>query len=222
MAPPVLLGPGCRQATSARPVIFIGLDGADWNLLDRYIAEGAMPNLAALAREGRAGTVTTLHPALSPLVWTTMMTGAAPLEHGILDFTRFNPSTGVKEPITSDERRAPAIWNMASAAGKSVAVFGMWATYPAEPVRGLLVSDRLFSFQYGEKAPPPGIVHPPGREEWARQALGRAEDGGVAPAGADPDRRRSRSAAVPAPIGPSPAPRFTAWRAALTVMTRLC
>jgi Tfp pilus assembly protein PilF len=135
-----------------------------------------MPNLAALAREGRAGTVTTLHPALSPLVWTTMMTGAGPLEHGILDFTRFNPSTGVKEPITSDERRAPAIWNMASAAGKSVAVFGMWATYPAEPVRGLLVSDRLFSFQYGEKAPPPGIVHPPGREEWARQALGRAED----------------------------------------------
>ena len=42
-----------------------------------------------------------------------MMTGVSPVEHRILDFTRFAPSSGQKEPITSDERRAPAIWNMA-------------------------------------------------------------------------------------------------------------
>ena len=169
---PAAAGPLAR---GGRPVLFVGLDGADWELLDRYMAAGTMPNLAALAREGRHGTLTTIHPPLSPLVWTTMMTGVSPLQHGILDFTRFHPGTGQRGPITSDERRVPAVWNVVDAAGGSVAVFGMWATYPAEPVHGVIVSDRLFSFQRPEAVPPKGVVHPRDREEWAREALRRTE-----------------------------------------------
>ncbi len=164
-----------RLVKPAPPVLFIGLDGADWQLLDDYIAQGAMPNLARLVREGASGVLETEHPPLSPILWTTMMTGVSPLEHQILDFTHFNRSTGVKEPITSDERAVPAIWNMATAAGKRVAVFGLWATYPAEPVHGLLVSDRLFTFLYSESTPPPGIVFPPSRESWARSHVAEAE-----------------------------------------------
>src|SRR5919201_7076638 len=52
-----------------RPVIFIGLDGADWGLLDDYMRRGIMPNLAALAAAGSAGVVRTIDPPLSPLVW---------------------------------------------------------------------------------------------------------------------------------------------------------
>src|SRR5439155_250809 len=85
----------------------------------------------------------TQHPPLSPLVWTTMMTGVSPLEHRVLDFTRFNPVTRVREPITSDERAVPAIWNIVAARGQRAAVFGMWATYPPEP--GIVVTDRVGS-----------------------------------------------------------------------------
>lgn len=164
-----------RLAIPSPPLLFIGLDGADWQLLDDYIAQGAMPNLARLVREGTSGTLETEHPPLSPLLWTTMMTGVSPLDHHILDFTHFNRATGVKEPITSDERAVPAIWNMATSAGKSVAVFGLWATYPAEPVHGLLVSDRLFTFLFSESTPPRGIVFPPSREAWARKGVDAAE-----------------------------------------------
>jgi tetratricopeptide (TPR) repeat protein len=164
-----------RSAASGGKVLFVGLDGADWQLLDRYVAEGRMPNLAALIREGRPGVLTTQHPPLSPLVWTTMMTGVGPLRHGILDFTRFHPQTGRREPIPGTERRVPAIWNMASAHGRSVAVFGLWATWPAEPVHGLMVSDRLYSFQTDQRQAPAGVVWPPEREAWARDALQRAE-----------------------------------------------
>jgi tetratricopeptide (TPR) repeat protein len=131
-----------RKATiaSAPRVIFVGLDGADWRLLDEYIGEGVMPNLGALVRGGEKRTLITQHPPLSPLVWTTMMTGVSPLEHRILDFTRFNPATHEREPITSDERAVPAIWNMATSRGKKVGVFGMWATDPREP--GVIQSDR--------------------------------------------------------------------------------
>jgi Tfp pilus assembly protein PilF len=161
----------------AQPVLFVGLDGADWQLLDDYMASGVMPNLAVLAREGRTGVLSTIHPPLSPLVWTTMMTGTSPLEHGVLDFTRRNPESGALEPITNGERLVPAIWNMATDGGKSVAVFGLWATWPAEPVRGLLVADRFSSFTATDREPPPGAVYPPEREAWAREILTKAEAG---------------------------------------------
>jgi Flp pilus assembly protein TadD len=165
-----------------RKVIFVGLDGADWTLLDQYMAKGTMPVLAGLVGEGTRGTLTTIHPPLSPLIWTTMMTGVSPLEHRVLDFLRVNRGSRQREPITSDERKVPAIWNMATYAGKRVGALGMWATYPAEPVNGLLVSDRLFTFLYGEKSPPPGIVFPPGQEAWAREGLTRAEQSVAFPA----------------------------------------
>lgn len=164
-----------RLARAANPVIFVGLDGADWELLDEYLGRGLMPNLARLVREGASGEVTTDHPPLSPIVWTTMMTGASPVEHQILDFVHFNPASGVKEPITSSERRVPAVWNMETMAGKSAAVFGLWATWPAEPVRGLVASDRLFTFLYSESSPPPNTVYPPSREGWARGAVEASE-----------------------------------------------
>jgi Tfp pilus assembly protein PilF len=164
------------SARPAPPVIFVGLDGGDWQLLDRYMADGLMPNLAALVEEGAGGELMTQHPPLSPLVWTTMMTGRHALDHGILDFTRYNPVTGATEPITSDERLEPAIWNMATWAGRRVVTLGLWATYPAEAVDGLLVSDRMFTFLFKEDEPPPGIVYPPEAEEAAREVLREAEE----------------------------------------------
>src|SRR5438552_3189553 len=168
-------GSGVKRTGSARPVLFVGLDGADWQMLDEEIARGAMPNLARIVREGQSGVLETIRPPLSPLIWTTMMTGVSPLDHGILDFVQFDPENGAKEPITSTMRRVPAIWNMASAAGLRSATFGLWATYPAETVNGTIVSDRLFTFLFKESAPPVGVVFPPDRESWARTALDRAE-----------------------------------------------
>ena len=164
------------KTVPGKHVIFIGLDGADWSLLDQYTARGVMPTLAKLVAEGSSGTVKTIHPPLSPLIWTTMMTGVSPLEHRILDFLRVNPSSQQREPITSDERKTPAVWNMATAGGKKVGTLGLWATYPAESVNGLMVSDRLFTFLFSETTPPPGVVYPASMESWAREGLTRARN----------------------------------------------
>lgn len=127
-------------APAEKRVIFIGLDGADWRLLDRFTTDGTMPQLAVILGRAERRVLLTQHPPLSPLVWTSMMTGVSPLEHRILDFTRFHPRTRAQEPITSDERMVPAIWNMATSRGKRVGVFGMWATFPAE--EGVILTDR--------------------------------------------------------------------------------
>ena len=98
-----------RAGETAGAVIFLGLDGADWSLLDRYIArrhhaEAREAGAArARAERSRRSTRRSLRS-----IWTTMLTGVSPLEHRILDFLRVNPVSGKREPITSDERQAPA------------------------------------------------------------------------------------------------------------------
>jgi Flp pilus assembly protein TadD len=169
--------PPAASRAAANRVLFLGLDGADWSQLDPLIARGLMPELARLVREGRRGILRSAQPPLSPLLWTTMMTGVSPLAHGILDFTRFDPRTGQREPIRSEDRRVPALWTIASAARRKVGVFGMWASYPAETITGIAVSDRLFSFQHLEQGPPAGFVAPAEQAPWALAALRSAEQG---------------------------------------------
>ncbi|MFN7964075.1 MAG: alkaline phosphatase family protein [Acidobacteriota bacterium] len=161
-------------ATTA-PLIVIGLDGADWQFIDRLVAAGGMPRLAQLMREGQSGVLVTQHPPLSPLVWTTMLTGKSPLEHGVLDFTRFHPRSRTREPITSDERRVPAVWNMLDSQQLTSAVFGMWATYPAEAIDGVIVSDRLYSFQQRDAVAPANSVFPASEQAPALEVLARTE-----------------------------------------------
>ena len=63
-------------------------------------------------------------------------------------------------------RRVKALWNILSDAGREVAVVGWWATWPAETVRGAVVSDHTcyhFLFDAGASGSrdPIGVTHPP-------------------------------------------------------------
>jgi hypothetical protein len=132
-------------------VLVLGLDGADWEILDRLEAQGAIPSLARLRREGAWGVLQSEEPMLSPILWTTIATGRPPTEHGILGF--LTQREGRVEPVRSDERKVRAFWNVASEAGRRVGVMGWYASWPAEPVNGFLVSDRAGTHQIAGGAP---------------------------------------------------------------------
>ena len=165
LAPTPTTPPAGDIVAPSRSVLFVGLDGADWQFLEPLMAAGRMPNLARLVSAGSGGVLVTEQPPLSPLLWTTMMTGRGPLEHRILDFVRFHAETGRREPITSDERQVPAVWNIASEAGREVAVIGLWATFPAEEAKGLLVSNVFLSARESvERA-----LSPASEKSWAER-----------------------------------------------------
>ena len=172
---PRTIGELAKRAVRKPPVLFVGLDGADWQQLDPLLARGVLPNLARLRSEAAWGELESEIPALSPLLWTSMLSGVSPLEHGILDFSRFDPQSGMRVPIGSDDRRAPAVWNALTWAGKRVDLLGLWATHPAEPVDGIVVSDRLFGFLNVESEPPPGAIFPASKADWAREQLASVE-----------------------------------------------
>jgi predicted AlkP superfamily phosphohydrolase/phosphomutase len=124
-------------------VIWIGLDGADWDYLTPLSAAGKMPNWSKLAREGYGAKLESFVPLLSPIVWTTQETGVGPDVHRVLDFQEVDPKTGLLVPVSEASRKAPAVWNIASSRGRRVGVVGFWATHPAEKVNGFFLSDRI-------------------------------------------------------------------------------
>lgn len=148
-----------RSENRPHPVIWIGLDGIDFEILDRLSAEGKMPNWRRLVAEGYSSRLKSFMPLLSPIVWNTVATGVGPNEHRVLDFQEVDPKTGQKVPISGFSRAVPAVWNVASAAGKTVGVVGWWATHPAEEVNGVFISDHASPILYG-KLSLSGVAYP--------------------------------------------------------------
>ena len=156
----------CSPSTTRDRVIVLGLDGVDPDLVDSLVEEGALPNFRRLREEGAAGRLRSSKPLLSPILWTTIATGKPPLEHGIPHFVAINEQTGERIPVTSQMRRVKALWNILSEAERRVGVVGWWATWPAESVRGAVVSDHtcyhfLFPEGAGGGSDPAGLTHPP-------------------------------------------------------------
>jgi predicted AlkP superfamily phosphohydrolase/phosphomutase len=137
-----LLLAGCRGEpdTSPRtPLVVVGIDGADWAVIRALWQQGELPNIRRLAEQGVSAPLGTAY-GKSPVIWTTIATGRTPREHGITGFVVPGPEGDV--PVSSTVRRVPALWNIAGEAGIRTAVLGWWASWPAEPIRGVVISDR--------------------------------------------------------------------------------
>lgn len=149
--------------TRADRLLIIGWDAADWRFIEPLIARGLIPTLAALRARGAWGNLSTIQPALSPMLWTSIATGKRPSQHGILGFVEpLADGSGVR-PSASSSRRCRALWNIASANGLRSNVVGWYATHPAEEINGCVVSN-LFEIPT-TNAPadwpiPPNSVHP--------------------------------------------------------------
>jgi predicted AlkP superfamily phosphohydrolase/phosphomutase len=87
---------GFRNA-QVKKVIFLGLDGLDPRLTERFMAEGKLPNLARLKEQGSYSRLRTTFPALSPVAWSTFATGVNPAKHNIFDFLNRNMKSYVPE-----------------------------------------------------------------------------------------------------------------------------
>jgi tetratricopeptide (TPR) repeat protein len=154
------------------PVLWLGLDGLDFELLDRLASEGKMPNWKRLSSEGFTARLRSFAPLISPILWTTAATGVAPDVHRVLDFQEVDGKTGRKVPISGFSRAVPAVWNVASAAGRKVGVVGWWATHPAEEVNGFIVTDHASPILF-EKLPLAGVAFPTALEPGVAQVLAR-------------------------------------------------
>jgi predicted AlkP superfamily phosphohydrolase/phosphomutase len=93
---------GCnRDQPGGRRVIVLGFDGMDYQLTQRFMAEGKLPNLQRLAESGGFSPLTTSIPPQSPVAWSEFITGMDAGGHGIYDFMHRDTTTMVPYLSTS-------------------------------------------------------------------------------------------------------------------------
>jgi predicted AlkP superfamily phosphohydrolase/phosphomutase len=136
-------------------VMILGLDGATWDLLLPMIEQGKMRNLQRAMDMGSWGVLESTLPPLSPVAWTSLVTGKNPGKHGVLDFVRMQD--GRQVPVDSRSIRAATLWHILSSQGRRVGVVNVPMTYPPEPVNGYMLSGMMTPVDAEDYAYPPGI-----------------------------------------------------------------
>jgi hypothetical protein len=147
----------------ARRVILVGVDGLGAEQVREALTGGRLPVFARMVRHGAYGPLATVRPTEGPPVWTTIVTGRLPRDHGVKSFSayRLRGSAAVYEllprgafvgaleraglvtrvPVTSSSRRRHALWNALNAFGAATGVVRFWGTYPVERVQGFMLSN---------------------------------------------------------------------------------
>ena len=149
-------------------VFVLALDGATFDLLRPWMAEGRLPNLGRLYGLGAHGFLRSTYPPLTAPAWASFITGKSPENHGLLEFFRRRPGSyqlGLNSRLDVDGQ---SIWRVLSDAGKRVGVVSVPLTWPPEPVSGFLITGLLTP-----RRDDVVFTYPPELGEELRRKLGR-------------------------------------------------
>lgn len=91
-------------------ILMLGLDAVDHDVLQRLIAAGRLPNLAALARSGAAGRLDSPAALYAGGVWPTFYTGRPVADHGVFHNKQWRPETMRVEVPTDRWTQAEPFW----------------------------------------------------------------------------------------------------------------
>lgn len=152
-----------RRARVKR-VVILGFDGMDPQLTERFIREGKLPNLAKLRERGTFRTLATTIPPISPVAWSSFLTGVNPGKHNIYDFLtpdrrRYLPELSSAQirgarrtlkigryaiPLGRPQikllRKGTPFWHYLAKAGIFCSVIRVPITFPPEKFSGVLLS----------------------------------------------------------------------------------
>ncbi len=136
-------------------LLIVGLDAATLDLINPWVAEGKLPNIARLMSAGASGRLASILPPVTPPAWTSFMTGKNPGKHGIFEFVEMPAETYSLRYLNASSRRTKTVWRMLNDAGYTVGTMNIPFTYPPEHLDGFQISGMATP---SEKSP---FIYPP-------------------------------------------------------------
>jgi predicted AlkP superfamily phosphohydrolase/phosphomutase len=130
-------------------VLLIGIDGFDYELMNRLMDSSRLPAFESLSRAGTYAPLATSCPPSSPVAWTTIGTGRNPGNHGIFDFIVLGQKTytprlslffnqrGLLSNIFERSVKAPWFWEHPSVMKSKRTIIHWPLTFPVDPLPGL-------------------------------------------------------------------------------------
>lgn len=124
----------------ARRVVIIGLDGLEPTLaFDRFRDD--LPNLGRLMDDGLWGPLASCVPPITIPAWSCLFSGRDPGELGCYGFrNRLDYSYSPLGLASSADITVPRLWELAGQGGLTSLVLGVPQTFPATPMKGLMVA----------------------------------------------------------------------------------
>lgn len=139
---------------SAARVTIIGVDAASPILLRRWMADGSLPHLAALAARGTTGAVGSVEGFFVGATWPSFQTGLSPADHGLHYLSQIRPGTHDYYQPFDEPEAGPGepFWRALSREGHRVAVLDVPLSRLERGINGLQTvewggHDSIFGFQ---------------------------------------------------------------------------
>jgi predicted AlkP superfamily phosphohydrolase/phosphomutase len=169
----------------ARRIVLIGIDGMGPDQLADGISRGTLPAFAQALRRGAHGPLATLRPTEGPPIWTSLLTGRFPRDHGIKSFTTYRLAGSpevfellpkgalvgaleriglvTRSPVTAASRKRRALWEILNAFGIQTGTVRVWGTHPPQSVQGFVLSPYFHLLRHdparaGEALYPPDLL----------------------------------------------------------------
>jgi len=121
-------------------VFVVGLDGASFDLIAPWAAEGKLPTLARLMAEGSHGVLRSVIPPLTIPAWTSFLTGKTPGKHGLFSFLTHKPNSYDMTPFNASYLKSEDLGSILSRRGRKVGLINIPCTYPPKPLNGFVVT----------------------------------------------------------------------------------
>jgi predicted AlkP superfamily phosphohydrolase/phosphomutase len=117
-------------------VLFIGLDAADADLIEKWCQQGLLPHISQLRSRGAWARMQTTAEIVHVSAWPSIFTGAAPDEHGLYHAYVMHP--GQQSPVRPrpDESPVPFLWKVLDDHGKRCVVMDAFMTCPLQNFNG--------------------------------------------------------------------------------------
>ena len=153
-----------HRIKNAGKIVVIGVDGADWRIIDPWIKDGYLKHLNEIISEGARGTLISTIPPFTLPAWTSIFTGVNPGKHGIADnLIRIGDEI---RPALSIHRKVPLLWKSVGNFGLKSIVVNDPVTYPPERINGIMVTGFLTPSNSNS------YVYPPEMKEEVDEASG--------------------------------------------------
>ncbi len=128
------------DGSEPRKVLMIGLDAAEFSLIDRWMDEGALPNLAALRDRGTCGRLKSTAEWLVGSPWPSFYTGTTPDRHGMYHYLIWRPEKMMHTRPSAEWMPLKPFWRDVARAGRRVIALDVPLVYPPEAFPGLEIS----------------------------------------------------------------------------------
>ncbi len=145
-------------------LVIVGLDGLEPTLTEKFMQQGKLPNLTRLKNSGTYSRLKTTTPAISPVAWSSFMTGCHPAKHNIFDFLSRDPKTylpdlssarigepkrffklgkykiPLSKPVIQGLRKSIPFWKILGDEGIFSTILRIPITFPPEKFKGHCLS----------------------------------------------------------------------------------